>query len=102
MSIESLENGPFSIEIAHPQDAAAIAHVRNETWLATYPNEEAGITKEDILTKAFESEEQVARWRKNIEDTTGTRALWVAKTASGMIVGYSQGKRSEADRKSVV
>lgn len=85
------------VDIAKPEDAAGIAHVRHETWLATYPNAEAGVTREDIFAKNFQSEDQVRRWKKGIEDETGTRKIWVAKNSSGEVVGYGQGKKGELE-----
>ena len=43
-----------SIEItaARPEDAAVICYIRDEAWLQTYPNEELGITKEQIRINA--------------------------------------------------
>lgn len=43
-------------------DAAGIARVRHETWLATYPNAEFGITEGDILALDLQSEDQVKKW----------------------------------------
>lgn len=83
------------IEPARPEDASAIAHVRHETWLATYPHEATGITRADILAQELESPDQVARWRKGILDQTGTRKIWVARNTHGEVVGYGQGKKGE-------
>lgn len=90
-----LSDLPFSVTPASPEDAAGIAHVRKETWLATYPHPDSGVTVEDILSKQLDSDDQVQRWRKAIEQTDGPRRLWVAKTAAGTIVGYGQGKQRE-------
>ena len=38
----------ITIREAHPDDADAIREVQRQTWLATYPNEAYGITREDI------------------------------------------------------
>ena len=46
---------PYLICEAQPEDAAGIAHVRKETWLATYPSEELGVTVEDVISKDLES-----------------------------------------------
>lgn len=85
------------IEEARPEDAEGIARVRKATWLATYPNEERGITYEDVLemVKDFESEAQIESWRKAIEDKTGPRKLWVARDKDDNVVGYSQGRKTE-------
>lgn len=80
---------------AEPADAAGIARVRHETWLATYPNAEFGITEEDILAKNFQSEDQVGHWRRVIESTAGTRKIWVAKNEAGEVVAYCQGLKKE-------
>lgn len=88
------------VENASPDDAAGIAHVRNETWLDTYPDKGAGVTREDILSKKFESEDQVARWRKSIEGGSGARKLWVARDKE-IVVGYSQGKKGEEENEIV-
>jgi GNAT superfamily N-acetyltransferase len=94
--LEPAKEKAFRVESATPDVAAGIAHVRNMTWLATYPNKEAGVTQEDILAKNFENEDQVQRWRKTIESTTGERKLWVAKDG-GIVIGYSQGKKGSAE-----
>jgi ribosomal protein S18 acetylase RimI-like enzyme len=38
----------ITIQKAIPEDAQGIGEVYYKTWLATYPNEEYGVTKEDI------------------------------------------------------
>jgi len=88
---------PILITVASPDDASGIARVRKETWLATYPNKEFGVTREDILEKNFDSNDQIERWRKAIENHTGPRKIWVAKTKDGKLVGYSQGKKGEKE-----
>ncbi len=94
--LEPVKEKAFKVEGATPDAAPGIAHVRNKTWLATYPSKETGVTREDILAKNFESEDQVKRWRKAIESTTGNRRLWVAKDG-GNVVGYSQGKKGATE-----
>ncbi len=85
------------VDVAKPEDAAGIVRVRHETWLATYPNAEAGVTEEDIFAKNFQSEDQIKRWKRGIEDETGTRKIWVAKNDAGEVVGYGQGKKGDAE-----
>jgi len=58
------------IREARPEDVEGIQTVFYQTWLATYPNEEAGITREDIEYRwkdAF-SEERLAKRRDELED----------------------------------
>lgn len=45
----------IKITDATAQDVEGIQTVFDETWLATYPNEEEGITREDILDKRQDS-----------------------------------------------
>ncbi len=89
----SSEKEVISVEPATPEDAAGIAHVRKATWLATYPNPTYGVTEDDILAKQFDSDDQIQRWRKALEDQEGPRKLWVAKDRNGTVVGYGQGKK---------
>lgn len=42
----------FEIELATPDDAEVICDIRDEAWLDTYPNEEIGITVEDVRINA--------------------------------------------------
>lgn len=45
----SPESGPkITITKARPEDATELEEVFYKTWLATYPNEEHGVTKDDI------------------------------------------------------
>ena len=43
-----------------------IVFVLKTTWLATYPNKKYGITKEDILSKDFDSEKKISAWQDTI------------------------------------
>lgn len=91
----SLPENPLIIEAAKPEDAAGIMRVRKETWLATYPNKEAGVTVEDIQQDALDSEEEIAKCRNVIENPNATVRNWVAKEADGTVVGYGRGKRGK-------
>jgi len=86
---------PYLICEAQPEDAAGIAHVRKETWLATYPSEELGVTVEDVISKDLESEQEISNWKKAIENPASTRKVFVAKD-NEVVIGYSQGKKGES------
>lgn len=45
------EQSRVTITTAKPEDARGIVEVLYKTWLDTYPNEEAGITVDDIEDK---------------------------------------------------
>ncbi len=40
------------IKLASPDDAAVICQIRDEAWLDSYPNQDLGITKEQIRVNA--------------------------------------------------
>lgn len=48
MSEETVNRAAFEVVDATPDDVEGIKRVQAAGWLATYPNEEAGITREDI------------------------------------------------------
>ncbi len=82
-----------TIERAVPDDAEAVCGVLRQTWLDTYPNAEAGITREDIrLRVEGEHGERIAqnieRWRNRIEATDGQTAVYVARV-DGKVVGMT-------------
>lgn len=80
------EQQPILIEEAHPDDVAGIIDVQKETWLITYPNEEAGISEEDIRSINFSASEKLTKWKQRIE-TSESSKVFVAK-AGTTIVGF--------------
>lgn len=85
------------IHDATPNDADGVRQVQQRTWLATYPNAELGITKEDIeaLFQAS-SREAIARRqaRQQRINSDPLVHLWVAKEAE-QIVGFCLAKKGE-------
>lgn len=85
-------NQPLEVEVAKPEDAAEVFEVQRRTWLDTYPNEEAGITHEDIRLR-LEGEhgelipQKVERWREGIESRGENRETYVVRD-EGKIVGF--------------
>jgi len=87
---------PLTIRPAVPEDAEGISRVNVETWLATYPDDELGITAE-LLRLHLEgpagekAAERVARFRRGIAASSAARAssgCFVA-LAGGEVVGYT-------------
>jgi ribosomal protein S18 acetylase RimI-like enzyme len=78
----------ITISPAKPEDAEGIVHVRRTTWLATYPNEVLGITRQDIeeALNTRSDEQEVARIANHIKTSTGTHT-WVSKV-EGKVVGF--------------
>jgi hypothetical protein len=70
--------------LALPAHAKQIREVQKITWLATYQNEEFGITEEDILSKDFEG--GVERTAKRIE--AKGNVIYLVALDSDNVVGY--------------
>jgi len=89
---EEREKLPIQIFNATLEDVADIIAVQKETWLSTYPNEEYGITTEDILSKDWDNPDRLARWQKTIVEGDGTSQIWVAKDGE-RVVGFCSAAR---------
>lgn len=83
----------LSVEIANarPDDALGINTVLYEAWLATYPNEEAGITVEDIehSYKDRFSEEHLRKSRERLENIPSNERRLIARL-DGRVIGVSR------------
>lgn len=88
--------GAFSeieIDVANTGDAIGINQVQKSSWLATYPNEDFGISKEDILSKDWDDPARIERWTGVIKGMGPKLRVLVAKK-EGRVVGFcSIGKR---------
>lgn len=75
----------FKIERMQPEDIEAATEMRLQSWLDTYPNEEAGVTREWVEARNAKQRtpEAVERRRKQMEEFG---AGWVARV-NGEIVG---------------
>ncbi len=86
---ESTEKMKVEILVAAPEDALGIKEVQYETWLATYPNQELGITPDDIKDRfrdAF-TDESITKTQERIRSEKGNTRSFVAK-ANGQTVGF--------------
>lgn len=84
--------GDFKIEKAESTDAADISRVSRKTWQATYPNEELGITIEDIRERTEGRdgeliEQKIEQWRNTIESSGENHDVFVARV-NDEIVGF--------------
>lgn len=85
--IQRREHDPVIVSVASPDEAIDIVKIQAEVWLQTYPNEEHGITEEDILAKNLANPKRAERWQKTIESTDKGYRVWVAKEGE-KIIGY--------------
>ena len=78
------------------QDVERLREIQKEVWLATYPNEANGITREAILVY-FEDKEKTSNWIHNVKQALANDKNthgWLAKIDNA-IVGYSFAKKME-------
>lgn len=94
--MENRENIKLMIGVAKPEDAEGVAQVFYQTWLATYPNEKYGITKEDIEErfKSRLSKEGVEKMARQIENLEPDSLFLVAK-AEDRVVGVCRARKNE-------
>ena len=92
MTTQEFDDRAVSVERATPEDAEGVFNVQRQTWLATYPNAEAGITEEDIRVR-IEGEhgelvpQKLERWRSGIENPGDNRAVFVVRD-NNKVVGF--------------
>lgn len=94
---ENKEKEPIVVSLAIPADAEGIAHVVVTTWLSTYPNEELGISKEDIQerTKSRQTPEEIEKTRQRITEGKTNQKTFVAKQGENVIGFCSVTKEPE-------
>jgi len=72
---------------ATPEDARGVAEVFYKTWLATYPNEEAGITTDDVEDRYGDvfTEEGLAKRAERIAHPSENATFFVAREGDKII-----------------
>ena len=87
--MENQEKMEKKIEVQKPtvEDVRGIQEVFYKTWLATYPNQEAGITIEDIQEKFKDtfSEEVLAKRTEKISNPPVGHSFFVAKEGQSVV-----------------
>lgn len=80
------------IEHAKSEDAEAILRLKRAAWLDAYPNQERGVTLEDIHNKFTEEDVRagIKNWQKGIdgENEDGNRRTFVARVGN-KVVGFT-------------
>jgi len=71
-------------------DESGIIQLLKETWLATYPNKEYNITREDILKKDWGSKERFEKWKKIIAENGKNGVFNFVAKDGNKIVGFCQ------------
>ena len=88
------------VEEAKPEHVEGIQEVFYRTWLDTYPNEEAGITVEDIEArfKGANAEEKLAKRRADILNLQPNKKYFVALDGQ-KVVGICRGEKNEKENR---
>lgn len=87
----SSEKVPIKISGAVPEDSEGINTVLYEAWLATYPNEEIGITVDDVEESYKDrlSPERIEKGKERLRNIPENERRLVAKI-DGKVVGVSR------------
>ncbi len=92
-----MEN-PIIIQDAVAEDAQGIRSVQKQTWLATYPNPELGISHEDIASKIAQMQEgSTERWAKRLKEDASSHT-WVAKD-NHTVIGFVSAQKLNDENK---
>lgn len=85
----------MNIEIveAMPGDASEICYVHKLVWLSTYPNQEIGITEDDIKTLKLDGSERVAIRTRFLQDQSGDNKTYIAMYGH-KIIGFCVGSKT--------
>ncbi len=86
----------FTLHRMTAEDIEPATHMRLQSWMETYKNDDLGVTREwiEARNKVQLSPERVAR-RRSWLDNPNVQG-WVAKDKSGMIIGAATPYRDDA------
>jgi ribosomal protein S18 acetylase RimI-like enzyme len=88
----------IDVREALPDDAEAMREVQRHTWIATYPNETYGITKEDIEARFREDPETARERRERRRQSVCTAPFhsWVALEET-VLIGFCLVKQDDQE-----
>lgn len=90
----------IKISEAQPEDIKEVLEVQKITWLATYVNEEHGVTVADIESKDFNSPTRIKSWQDRLLKDRELSNFWIAKV-NNKIVAFCIANR-ESDKNKLV
>lgn len=86
----------YKIREATPADAAAISRIQYDSWLATYPNEEAKITQEDVRVYLGDPGEKEKKWEKTLNNLKEDEKVYVALDGE-KVIGFCRIEKREKE-----
>ena len=78
----------LEVRLATIADAPNIARIQNDSWLVTYPNEAAGITREDLVGYLGNIDARAFRWEGRLEKNDPNIRISVLKH-DDRVIGFS-------------
>ncbi|OGI93902.1 hypothetical protein A3A03_01875 [Candidatus Nomurabacteria bacterium RIFCSPLOWO2_01_FULL_40_18] len=87
-SLENTQEGLFRIEEAKPEDVEKIRTIIRDAWLEIYPNENYGITREDIEAIDWFSPAGLERRKREIAEKGDIIHNWVIRDQKNNVVGF--------------
>lgn len=94
---EFQEGAPaFEIESAKADDAESIARIQHDSWLATYQNDELGITRDVLEKRLGDLETRKEGWRKAIETMPEKIHIDVVRK-DGRVIGFCKVSKREEE-----
>lgn len=94
------------IERAKPEDAETICDIRDRAWIEAYPNDELGITAEDIKLNAQGRNgefipRRIAHLKDQFAQDDGTGLTTFVAKVEGKVVGYIDSQVDEQKRRQI-
>lgn len=94
-SFELRESAPLlEIRTATYEDAEGITRTQHDSWLATYPDEESGITVNAIENRFGDPEKRLTYWRDTIENLPANVQIYTVHQ-DGAIIGFCKVSKGE-------
>ncbi len=87
----------FTVRMADAQDAPGIARIQHESWLSTYPNEETGISREDIELYLGDIDIRTQSRLGDIEKMHTDKMRVFVIESEGKIIGYCKVRKEEVE-----
>ncbi len=100
------DNLALTVERAVPDDAETICEIRDRAWLEAYPNDELGITADDIRINAQGREgefipRRIAYLKDQLAKDDGTGMTTFVAKVGGKVVGYVDPRIDEQNHRRI-